>query len=166
MLKYTITALFLNSFTVLSAIWGTIRTPINITKDLFVKKLAVVLAPLTLVLSACVATGTGTGATTGTSAASATNSLAMMAVKVGVEAKCVTELNNNSYWKTGSKLLTETQKSELQTEVCSCVGEKATTSVTATDLVVAAMDKTSQANLAAKIVTNTLNACVVETLKK
>ncbi|KAB0624861.1 hypothetical protein F7P75_11930 [Acinetobacter gandensis] len=126
------------------------------------KKLAAVLAPLTLVLSACAATGT-TG--TGTSAATTTNSLAMMAVKVGVQAKCVTELNNNTYWKTASKVLTETQKSELQTEVCSCVGEKATTSVTATDLVVAAMDKTSQANLAAKIVTNTLNACVVETLK-
>lgn len=126
------------------------------------KKLAAVLAPLTLVLSACATTGT-TG--TGTSAATTTNSLAMMAVKVGVQAKCVTELNNNTYWKTASKVLTETQKSELQTEVCSCVGEKATTSVTATDLVVAAMDKTSQANLAAKIVTNTLNACVVETLK-
>nr|WP_218949770.1 MULTISPECIES: hypothetical protein [unclassified Acinetobacter] len=135
---------------------------INITKDSSVKKLAAVLAPLTLVLSACAATGT-TG--TGTSAATTTNSLAMMAVKVGVQAKCVTELNNNTYWKTASKVLTETQKSELQTEVCSCVGEKATTSVTATDLVVAAMDKTSQANLAAKIVTNTLNACVVETLK-
>ncbi|MGE8541779.1 hypothetical protein [Acinetobacter sp. ANC 3813] len=126
------------------------------------KKLAAVLAPLTLVLSACAATGT-TG--TAPSTATTSNSLAMMAVKVGVQATCVTELNNNTYWKTGSKLLTETQKSELQTEVCSCVGEKATTSVTATDLVVAAMDKTSQANLAAKIVTNTLNACVVETLK-
>lgn len=144
--------------------WGTIHMFINITKDLSVKKLVAVLAPLTLVLTACAATGTtGTGTTT---AATSANSLAMMAVKVGVQAKCVTELNNNTYWKTGSKLLTETQKSELQTEVCSCVGEKATTSVTATDLVVAAMDKTSQANLAAKIVTNTLNACVVETFKK
>ena len=129
------------------------------------KKLVAVLAPLSLVLTACAATGT-TGGAGSTSGATSTNSLAMMAVKVGVQAKCVTELNNNSYWKTGSKLLTETQKSELQTEVCSCVGEKATTSVTPTDLVVAAMDKTSQSNLAAKIVTNTLNACVIETLKQ
>ena len=129
------------------------------------KKLVAVLAPLSLVLTACAATGT-TGGAGSTSGAASTNSLAMMAVKVGVQAKCVTELNNNSYWKTGSKLLTETQKTELQTEVCSCVGEKATMSVTATDLVVAAMDKTSQANLAAKIVTNTLNACVIETFKQ
>ncbi|ANF82066.1 hypothetical protein A3K93_07575 [Acinetobacter sp. NCu2D-2] len=125
------------------------------------KKLIAVLAPLTLALTACVST---TGTTTGT-AANTTNSLAMMAVKVGVQAKCVTELNNNTYWKTGSKLLTETQKQELQTEVCSCVGEKATTSITAADLVVAAMDKTSQATLISKVVTSTLNACVVDTLK-
>ncbi|WP_306172556.1 hypothetical protein [Acinetobacter sp. SwsAc6] len=75
------------------------------------------------------------------------------------------EINNNTYWKTGSKLLTESKKQELETEVCSCVGEKATTSVTATDLVVAAMDKTSQATLVNKLVTTTLNACVVEVLK-
>lgn len=125
------------------------------------KKLLAVLMPLTLALTAC-ATGT-TG--TGTSATTTTGGLAMMAVKVGIQAKCVTELNNNTYWKTGSKLLTETKKQELQTEVCSCVGEKATTSVTAADLVVAAMDKTSQANLATKVVTSTLNACVVDTLK-
>ena len=126
------------------------------------KKLLAVLMPLTLALTAC-ATGT-TG--TGTSATPTTGNLAMMAVKVGVQAKCITELNNNSYWKTGSKLLTEAKKQELQTEVCSCVGDKATSSVTAAELVVAAMDKTSQANLATKIVTTTLNACVVDTLKK
>jgi hypothetical protein len=129
-----------------------------------VKKLVAVLLPLTLALSACVSTGTTNTGTTTT--ANTSNSLAMMAVKVGVQAKCVTELNNNAYWKTASKVLTESKKSELQTEVCSCVGEKATTSVTATELVVAAMDKTSQATLANKVVTSTLNACVVETFKK
>lgn len=129
------------------------------------KKLLVALVPLTLALTACVSTtGTTSGTSTG-AATTTTSSLAMMAVKVGVQAKCVTELNNNSYWKTGSKLLTESKKTELQTEVCSCVGEKATTSMTATDLVIAAMDKTSQANLASKVVTQTLNACVVDTLK-
>ena len=89
----------------------------------------------------------------------------MAAVKVGVQAKCVTEINNNTYWKTASKLMTETQQTELQNEVCSCVAEKATTSVTAADLVIAAMDKTSQATLVTKVVSSTLNACVVETLK-
>jgi len=123
-----------------------------------VKKLAAVLAPMVLMLSACVTTDGTTGPT-------AANGLALAAVKVGVQAKCVTEINNNTYWKTASKLMTQTQQSELQTEVCSCVADKATTSVTAADLVVAAMDKTTQATLAAKVVANSLNACVVETLK-
>ncbi|KGT48002.1 MULTISPECIES: hypothetical protein [Acinetobacter] len=124
------------------------------------KKLAAVLAPMAFILTACV-TADGTGTTAGNTA----NGLAMTAVKVGVQAKCVTEINNNTYWKTASKVLTETQQSELQTEVCSCVADKATTSVTVADLAVAAMDKTTQATLATKIVANSLNACVVEVLK-
>jgi hypothetical protein len=126
-----------------------------------VKKLAAVLAPMAFVLTACVTTD----GTTGSTAATTANGLAMAAVKVGVQAKCVTEINNNTYWKTASKLMTETQQTELQNEVCSCVAEKATTSVTAADLVIAAMDKTSQATLVTKVVSSTLNACVVETLK-
>ena len=130
------------------------------------KKLLVVLAPLAMTLTACVApTGTTTGTTTGTSTNSVANSLAVAAIKVGVQAKCVNELQNNSYWKTASRVLTETQKQSYQTEVCGCVGEKVTTNVTATELVVAAMDKTSQANLISKIVTTSLNACVVEKIK-
>lgn len=124
------------------------------------KKLIAALAPLALILSACTTTGTTTGTTT------ATNTLAVSAVKIAVQAKCVTEIENNTYWKTGSKLLTETQQQSVKSEVCGCVGEKATTSVTATDIMIAAMDKTSQANLAAKLVTQTLNACVTEVLKK
>lgn len=126
------------------------------------KKLLVLLAPLTLALSACVSTTGTTGGTT----ANATNNLAMMAVRVGIEAKCVTELNNNAYWKTASRVLNDAKKQELQTEVCSCVGDKATTSITTTDLVIAAMDKTTQANLASKIVAQTLNTCVIETFKQ
>ena len=128
------------------------------------KKLIAAIAPLALVLTACT-TGTTTGTTATSTTSSTGGSLAMMAIKVGVQAKCVTELNNNTYWNTGSKALTESKKSELQTEVCSCVGEKATSSVSAADLVVAAMDKTSQANLATRLVTSTLNTCVVETLQ-
>ena len=115
---------------------------------------------MALALSACVtADGTPTGAT-----ATATG-LAGTALKIGVQAKCVTEINNNAYWKTGSKLLTDAKKQELETQVCGCVADKATTSVTAADLLVAAMDKTSQANIISKVVASTLNTCVVDTLK-
>ena len=124
------------------------------------KKLLLILAPITLALSACVtADGTPTAGT-----ATAT-SLAVGALKIGVQAKCVTEIEKNQYWKVGSKVLSDAKKQEVQTEVCSCVGEKATTSVTPTEVVIAAMDKTSQATLITKVVSNTLNTCVNETLK-
>ena len=126
------------------------------------KKLIAAIIPLALLLTACV---TDTGTTSNNTTSSVGGGLATMAIKIGVQAKCATELNNNSYWKTGSKLLSETQASELQTEVCSCVADKATSSVSAADMIVAAMDKTSQATLVTKVVTSTLNACVVETLK-
>lgn len=123
------------------------------------KKLLLALAPLSLALTACVTTPTNTTNTTNG------NSLAVAAIKVGVQAKCIVEVNNNSYWNSASKLLTAAQKQELQTQVCGCVGEKATSSVSAAEVLVAAMDKTSQASLISKVVTNTLNACVIETFK-
>lgn len=130
------------------------------------KKLIAALVPMAFALTACVTGTTGTSSTaTGTTASSIGSGLAMTAVKVGVQAKCVTELEKNTYWSTASKLLTAEKKSALQTEVCSCVGDKATTSVTAADLVTAALDKSSQATLATRVVSSTLNACVVETLK-
>lgn len=129
----------------------------------FVKKLVALLVPLTLALTACVSPQGTDGSST--NVASGAQQLGMAVLKVGIQAKCVSELENNTYWKVGSKLLTDTKKNELQTEVCSCVGEKATTSVTATELLTAALDKTSQATLAAKVVTSTLNACVVDVLK-
>ncbi|RKG31077.1 hypothetical protein [Acinetobacter tianfuensis] len=128
------------------------------------KKLIALLAPLSLALTACVSTGTATGTGAAANAPTA-NSLAVAAIKIGVQAKCVTELQDNKYWTTASRVLTETQKQSYQTEVCGCVGDKVTTSVTAAELVVAAMDKASQANLISKVVTNSLNACVVEKFK-
>lgn len=127
------------------------------------KKLIAALIPMAFALSACVTGTTGTDGTTGTT--SLGGGLAMTAIKIGVQAKCTTEINNNAYWKTGSKLLTEAQATELQTEVCSCVADKATSSVNAAELVTAALDKSTQATLATRVVASSLNACVVETLK-
>ena len=120
------------------------------------KKLIAFLLPMTFALTACVTPdGTPTAGT----------SMAFGALKVGVQAKCVTEIENNNTWKTASRLLTDAKKQEVQTYVCSCVGEKATTSVSMADWAVAAMDKSSQANIISKVVATTLNTCVVETLQ-
>lgn len=127
-------------------------------KEKFVKKL-LALAPIALLLSACATDGTTNGGV------APAHSLGMAAMSIAVQAKCINELENNSYWRTASRALGNQTKQQVQAEVCGCVGQKATTSITVTDLMVAAMDKTSQANLASKVVANTLNACVVETFK-
>jgi hypothetical protein len=123
-----------------------------------VKKLLAVVAPLALVLSACVApqgTGTTTQASTGQQLGSA-------AIKIAINAKCVTELNNIPAWQTATRLMTETQKQNIQSEICGCVSEKAPQNVTAVDLATAAIDPAARATIVDNVVANTINACVAE----
>ncbi|HAB41982.1 MAG TPA: hypothetical protein DCE70_00075 [Acinetobacter sp.] len=122
------------------------------------KKLLAVVAPLTLVLSACVApqgTGTTTQASTGQQLGSA-------AIKIAINAKCVTELNNIPAWQTATRLMTETQKQNIQSEICGCVSEKAPQNVTAVDLATAAIDPAARATIVGNVVANTINACVAK----
>ena len=81
------------------------------------KKLLAALAPLTLVLSACATTGSPETQTT-------TQQLGGAALKIAINAKCTTELNNIPAWQTATRLMTTTQKQNIQTEICGCVSEK------------------------------------------
>lgn len=124
------------------------------------KKLIAVLAPLTLALTACVATGT----TTGTTEPSTTQQLGTAALKIAINAKCTTELNNIAAWQTATKVMTETQKTDIQSEICGCVSEKAPQSVTAVDLATAAIDPAARNTIVSNAVTKTINACVAEAM--
>ncbi len=124
------------------------------------KKLIAVLAPLTLALTACVATDTTTGTTS--TAQSATQQLGMTAIKIAINAKCTTELNAIPAWQNATKLMTATQKQNIQTEICGCVSEKAPQSVTAVDLATAAIDPAARNTIVSNAVTKTINACVAE----
>ena len=124
------------------------------------KKLLAVLAPIALALSACTTTtGTPTGTTT---APTATQQLGMTAIKIAINAKCVTELNNIPAWHTATRVMTTTQKQNVQAEICGCVSEKAPQSVTAVDLATAAIDPAARATIVGNVVANTINACVAE----
>ncbi|MFH7764461.1 hypothetical protein [Acinetobacter sp. BSP-28] len=126
------------------------------------KKLIAVLAPLTLALTACVSTGTTTGTTGATGTQSATQQLGTAAIKIAINAKCTTELNTIPAWQTATKLMTATQKQNIQTEICGCVSEKAPQSVTAVDLATAAIDPAARNTIVSNAVTKTINACVAE----
>ncbi len=117
-------------------------------------------APVVLALTACATTpGAGSAETT-------TQQLGMAALKVAVNAKCITEINNVPAWKTATKLMTAEQRDSIQTNVCGCVSEKAPNSVTAVDLATAALDPAARATIVTQVVSNTVNACVAEALQK
>ncbi|MBO6152245.1 hypothetical protein D9M71_28230 [compost metagenome] len=126
------------------------------------KKLIAVLVPLTLALTACVSTNTTTGTT---SMQSTTQQLGNTALKIAINAKCTTELNNTAAWQTATKLMTATQKQNIQSEICGCVSEKAPQSVTAVDLATAAIDPAARNTIVTNAVTKTINACVAEAVK-
>ena len=119
------------------------------------KKLLAVLAPLTLVLSACTATGTS-------EAPSTTQQLGGTALKIAINAKCTTELNNIPAWQTATRLMATTQKQNIQSEICGCVSEKAPQNVTAVDLATAAIDPVARTTIVGNVVAKTINACVAE----
>ena len=127
------------------------------------KKLLAVLAPIALALSACTTT---TGTTTGTTTApTATQQLGMTAIKIAINAKCVTELNNIPAWHTATRVMTPTQKQNVQAEICGCVSEKAPQNVTAVDLATAAIDPAARATIVSNAVSRTINACVAEAVR-
>ena len=124
------------------------------------KKLIAVLAPLALVLSACTTTDS-----TGNTSPSLTQTLGTTALQIAINSKCTTELNNLPAWKTATVLMTETQKTNIQSEICGCVSEKAPQSVTAVDLATAAIDPAARATIVSNAVSKTINACVAEAVR-
>ena len=120
------------------------------------KKCVAMLASLALVLSACTTTGTPSMAET------TTQQLGTAALKIAINAKCTTELNNLPAWKTATKLMTVDQKADIQTEICGCVSDKAPQNITAVDVATAAIDPAARTTIISNAVTKTINACVAE----
>ncbi len=60
-----------------------------------------------------------------TNTTTTTQQLGTAALKIAINAKCTTELNNLPAWKTATKFMTADQKTDIQTEICGCVKRKA-----------------------------------------
>ena len=124
------------------------------------KKLLLIAAPLVLALSGCVAPNGASSVTT------TSQQLGMAALKIAVNAKCLNEINTLPAWKTATRYMTADQRDNIQTNVCGCVSDKAPNSVTAVELATAAIDPSARATIVNQVVSQTVNACVAETLKK
>lgn len=126
------------------------------------KKLLLTLTLSMGFLSGCGTTGTGIDATT--AIGTATN-VGMAVFQTAVDQKCRTELTNHQYWKIASLAMSQEKQTEVQTKICGCVSEKAPQSVAITDIATAAIDKTARAQVVAKAVSNTMQACYGEFVK-
>jgi hypothetical protein len=125
-----------------------------------VNKRLAALVPVFLVLTACATTETAnTTATT-------TQQVGMAAMKIAINAKCTTELNNTPAWKTATQVMTAEQKQSIQTDICGCVSEKAPQNVTTVDLATAALDPAARATIVTNVVTKTIQSCVAEAVNK
>lgn len=128
-------------------------------------KLFAVLVPLALSLTACANMDGLTGANGATSTqVSAAQQLGGAALKIAINAKCTTELNNQSAWQVATKLMTADQKQQVQSNICGCVSEKAPENISAVDLATAALDPQARTTIVTNAVSKTINACVAEAL--
>ena len=124
------------------------------------KKRFAVLVPVLMTLTACATTETAnTTATT-------TQQVGMTAMKIAINAKCTTELNNTPAWKTATQLMTAEQKQNIQADICGCVSDKAPQNVTTVDLATAALDPAARATIVTNVVTKTIQSCVAEAVNK
>lgn len=122
------------------------------------KKLFVVL-PMLFALNACVVTDPQSPAGTA-------QQLGVAGLKVAVNVKCLNEINNLPAWKTATRYMTTEQRNDIQTNVCTCVSNKAPNSVTAIELATVAIDPSARTTIANQVVSQTINACVTETLQQ
>lgn len=125
------------------------------------KKTFGALCAIAILSSGCATDGT---LATGTNQAAA-QQLGVTAIKIAINAKCTTELDNQPAWKMMSRAMTTEQQQTVQTNICGCVSDKAPENITAVDLATAAIDPAARATIVNNAVTRTLNQCVAEALK-
>ena len=118
------------------------------------------LTAFVLLLTGCATDGSMNTAT------NTTEQFGMTALKIAVNNKCMNEINTIPAWQTASKLMTDDQKQDIQTEICGCVSEKAPYSVTAADLANATFDPNARAAMVGQVVSKTVTACVNETFQQ
>lgn len=118
------------------------------------------------IFSALIAAATlaSCAATDGTQSTDAATSIGMNILKTSIKQTCQTQLTNHQYWKLATVAMSEQSKANISNTACGCVADKAPESVSMTELATAAIDPSARMQIAQKIVVNSLQTCVAETL--
>ncbi len=118
------------------------------------------------IFSALIAAATlaSCAATDGSQSTDAATSIGMNILKTSIKQTCQTQLTNHQYWKLATVAMSEQSKANISNTACGCVADKAPESVSMTELATAAIDPNARTQIAQKIVVNSLQTCVAETL--
>lgn len=117
------------------------------------------LASSTLALGGC-ATQSG-----GTVANDTTAQVGKAVLITAVDAKCRTELQNYSYWKTLSRTLSSDARTQWETKICGCASNEAVNTTSLTDMVLVANPSTRDAAIAG-IAQRTVSTCIQKLSKQ
>ena len=92
----------------------------------------------------------------------AERSLTQKALKPLIEYQCGQELKASKLWKVSTYFMQEQNKTQLQAEVCDCVGEHALKDVPAQTILKATVNEEAKNQLTRQALSNTLKACISE----
>lgn len=128
------------------------------------KKNLVLIPAIALAMTGCTTTTDSTSTTTTNTLGSTATSIGKTVFQAAVAQKCRSELSNNSIWNAAKKVLSEDTQTEVETNVCACVGENASETVTVGQLTAAAIDTTARTELVSEVVSSSYQACYSEVL--
>ena len=74
--------------------------------------------------------------------------------------QCSVELNKRQEWRLVALAVTAEKQQQWEDQICGCVSEEATNSVTVTDLVQAATNQSARTGIVANAVTKTVTSCL------
>lgn len=80
-------------------------------------------------------------------------------LKTVINQQCQTQLQNNSYWKIASMAMSSDRQTQVANNVCGCVTDKASQSVSMSDMATAAINPSARTQIIGTAVARTMQSC-------
>lgn len=91
-------------------------------------------------------------------------SLTQKILKPVVEQSCKTELNQSKIWQSTAFFVGKIRQTELQNQICTCVGHHALKDIPSKDLLNALVNQSAKKKLTKQVVFNSLSGCTQDLL--
>ncbi|WP_227431128.1 hypothetical protein [Psychrobacter sp. I-STPA6b] len=117
---------------------------------------------ITLALSGCASTGNQNAG----DAMNTASNIGMNVLKVAVDNKCRSEMNQQQVWQIAKVAMTTEQAENIQSRVCGCVSEQAPQHISFADMTNATIDSQYRTQLVARVVAKSLQSCYGSIMSK